>query len=1167
VNKDLMMAVLAMDAYSSVPKNLGTATVIQTALPIGSAAASFSAYAYHWNGETIVSFRGTDNTTIDVATYPTSLGHPDTAQATLAADFYKSVVGSGNQYSANVTFTGHSLGGGLAGLLAGVYGQDAVIFDNMAFHDAAENVAEFAEFARNHPDGSAPATYYNVNSHFYGSLQIEDVDFSGISGYEVDGQFLSIQSEGQVLGSDYMPDLNPVSEAHSISLLVLALYAQDVMHVANSGWKEVAAAFIRQLFNEQIAGALGLTSANASSAADQMRDMIAYSVIDEGARPFGDAAAHSLFNDANDISSLFNSVSDSLAVSSNLLSDRAELGLAKIIVQFAGAQAKAHVMANGTTELGIVADSFHGLLVSVDKEAEAWQGVNSIVGFDTIKSVVGDLVAEDSLSGISSEAQSILSRVDFIQFGKGGGTVVDLVNNQLGNGGRLENLAESNVLVIGTTGTDNVTGGKNDDVIVTGGGDDVLVGSEGADALFGGAGSDVLLGGNIDGDTDGVAGGAPEVIDGGSGSDYIIISGENGSEVVISAGDKEDKLLIHATALGLENNGAGFDLFQFIGGVSLDLPNIQEWTIYPVSTVEGASANELGEEYYHYWHVINPFAIPDIVDGFFDNPYRDWLDGWSSSGPFWIDYNWYKDAGRLEIEVSTYDSNGQTGSFKIIINDFSNGDYGINLKWFSPYAHYGLDEVTVIMPDAELEAWLAGYDAGMMEDYTAFVAALENDTLQYSLTTDGEVESARFASFAAAMEAGITADNLMVAIDGGDGADVIAGLDVKERIHGGAGHDVLSGMGGDDRIYGDAGNDILKGGAGADKLYGGEGVDTADYSGSGAGVTVDLVSGSGLGGEAQGDALSSIEYLAGSGFNDTLKGDDGVNRLIGGAGNDVLDGRGGNDILIGGLGADTLIGGAGDRDAADYRGAASGVIVNLVTGGTGGEAQGDTYSGIEYVYGSEFNDQITGDGAINRLVGGAGNDVLSGAGGNDILLGGLGADALFGGDGDQDAASYQEATAGVVVNLTSGGAGGEAQGDTYSGIEYVYGSEFNDAITGDQAINRLTGGGGNDLLNGAGGSDYLLGEAGNDSLTGGAGADVFVFNQGMGNDIIADFWAGSGRTDRVWLQGLSMSSFANVLANAQNTAGGVVITLAGQGTLTLAGITIAQLNADDFLFG
>ena len=72
------------------------------------------------------------------------------------------------------------------------------------------------------------------------------------------------------------------------------------------------------------------------------------------------------------------------------------------------------------------------------------------------------------------------------------------------------------------------------------------------------------------------------------------------------------------------------------------------------------------------------------------------------------------------------------------------------------------------------------------------------------------------------------------------------------------------------------------------------------------------------------------------------------------------------------------------------------MTLSLVTGGTGGEAAGDTFKNVEYVYGSSFKDVITGDDRINRLVGGEGNDELHGGGGNDYLVGGVGNDAHVG---------------------------------------------------------------------------------------------------------------------------------------------------------------------------
>ncbi|KGM29976.1 hypothetical protein P409_35845, partial [Inquilinus limosus MP06] len=89
---------------------------------------------------------------------------------------------------------------------------------------------------------------------------------------------------------------------------------------------------------------------------------------------------------------------------------------------------------------------------------------------------------------------------------------------------------------------------------------------------------------------------------------------------------------------------------------------------------------------------------------------------------------------------------------------------------------------------------------------------------------------------------------------------------------GSAFNDTLIGDGGANVLAGGSGDDILHGGAGADTLQGGNGTDTADYAGSAAGVSVNLTAGTGAGGDAQGDTLSGIENLTGSGFADRLYG-------------------------------------------------------------------------------------------------------------------------------------------------------------------------------------------------------------------------------------------------------------------------------------------------------
>src|SRR3546814_13683588 len=84
--------------------------------------------------------------------------------------------------------------------------------------------------------------------------------------------------------------------------------------------------------------------------------------------------------------------------------------------------------------------------------------------------------------------------------------------------------------------------------------------------------------------------------------------------------------------------------------------------------------------------------------------------------------------------------------------------------------------------------------------------------------------------------------------------------------------------------------------------------DTAAYTLSGVGVTVNLEDGTTSGGDAVGDTFVNILNLTGSAFADVL---------IGNASANVLGGGSGADLLRGGSGADTHSGGDG-IDIADY---------------------------------------------------------------------------------------------------------------------------------------------------------------------------------------------------------------------------------------------------------
>ncbi len=196
-----------------------------------------------------------------------------------------------------------------------------------------------------------------------------------------------------------------------------------------------------------------------------------------------------------------------------------------------------------------------------------------------------------------------------------------------------------------------------------------------------------------------------------------------------------------------------------------------------------------------------------------------------------------------------------------------------------------------------------------------FAGGAGKDTVSYELSHTG-VKVDLATNTASGGDAAGDSFNSIENITGSAHKDTLTGDAAANHLIGGAGNDALTGNDGDDllqggsgndEIWGNRGNDTLAGGSGADILSGGAGIDTADYATSQSAVTVNLALGTGSGGDASGDKLSSIENLTGSAFNDQLTGSNGDNQLSGGAGNDVLMGGLGKDIFMGGDGADTFV--------------------------------------------------------------------------------------------------------------------------------------------------------------------------------------------------------------------------------------------------------------------
>jgi Ca2+-binding RTX toxin-like protein len=236
---------------------------------------------------------------------------------------------------------------------------------------------------------------------------------------------------------------------------------------------------------------------------------------------------------------------------------------------------------------------------------------------------------------------------------------------------------------------------------------------------------------------------------------------------------------------------------------------------------------------------------------------------------------------------------------------------------------------------------------------------------------------------------------------------------------------------------------------------------------------------------------SDDDVIIGLAGDDQIRGNGGFDRICGGDGNDAVLQTDpdflGFAFVSGGAGDDTMQAGGDALVVADYQESTAPVTVNLGAGTATGEGT-DTLIRVDGVWGSPFDDSLTGSGHTDYLLGDAGNDTLSGLAGADLMEGDPGDDTMDGGTGG-DVGWYGDSLTAVQVNLAKGTATGEGS-DRLTSIENLIGSKRADVLSGNSGRNSIDGRGGNDRLYGAGGKDRLDGSGGKDRADGGPARDV-----------------------------------------------------------------------------
>ncbi|CAN7756272.1 VCBS domain-containing protein [Bradyrhizobium sp. LjRoot220] len=653
-----------------------------------------------------------------------------------------------------------------------------------------------------------------------------------------------------------------------------------------------------------------------------------------------------------------------------------------------------------------------------------------------------------------------------------------------------------NDTIVGTASADSLSGGNGNDTITGGAGNDVLTGGAGADRLVfaTGAGADTI--------TDFVPG------------DQLDLTGVNG---IFSFADVQ----ANATQVGL-------DTLLTFGSDSITLKNVTASNLVAGDFIFGAiigdaNANTLfgtsGDD------TIQGLGGSDRLQGMDGNDTLDGGQGFDRAG--------YSDAtGGITANLAAGTVSGAGVG----------NDTLINVEGIVGSAHNDTLNAAGFSGDTGI--------AGTAFGFNEIEGGGGDDTITSAVNSQGALlTKISYANAASAVTVDLTAHTAT----GGDGNDTLFGAGFANVVGSGHADQLLGSTNANGTV------EVFEGRAGNDTINGRTGFDRADYAqdplAQGVGITVNLAAGQVIGDATLvgTDTLISVESVRGTNSADTFNasGFSGTSTNAGSNGTfNEFNGMGGNDTITG-----------NGATRVTYVSATGGVTVNLQTGGTAGTgtASGDastgddTFTGVNAIQASMFNDTLSGSDISNNLAGLGGNDFIDGRGGFDT-------------------ANYYNvyfSTGAITVDFAAGTVTGDASvgSDTLRGIEGVQGTNFNDVFvatnfgTGAYSDTSLynvgnAGFGNFNQFEGLGGNDAITGN-GNTRLIYSGAADAVTIN------LLAGTATGGSTIGSDTFVGVNSATGSNS-NDTYNAAGFTGITSAGSfGTFNL----FEGLAGDDTITG
>jgi Ca2+-binding RTX toxin-like protein len=1113
----------------------------------------FSAGAYRQGSEVVIAYTGTNQTLDWFLGNTAGLGLLPAPQVFEAMRFYLDVKAA-NPDATSFTFTGHSLGGGLASLMAVFFDKQATVFDEAPFQLSAINPVLLSSLeASLLLNGYTDLDFALYNASFGTMFPFRE---SNVSHIYLDGEILGT-------GRAIVPAIAGSETAVSMGSSTLDAMDRHTMTLLTAMLSNTQFALvIQQLPNlaTYLLGSswFGVADRRTADTIDLMSNFLRHQYGVEGVTP--DGRLDHFAADMQQLVGIAGTARSNAAVRDALMIASMEYFYTKA--------------ASLTADKLFTMDS-NGLHFKYSDI-----GATSYKSLPLLARAVESLLGPD---GTGTYAQLVTQNAWHIQSGTAGMTWTAI--------------GAENDAAIGGVQADTLNAGAGNDVLCGLGGDDTLAGGTGDDMLIGGTGNDILQGGTgYDTYVWHTGDGNDQIIDqreaDGKFHGIIKIVNDQGQNVVVGGayvqqGTSEVWVKTLADGSGnltLTQDDAGVWTLTLTDGSALTLGGFKDGDFGIGLVEEGVDPgvgmtiggdrepakfyDENGDWYYKYDDLGN------IITGRYGMDINGNIVYVSNAEPNRAD-TLYDSAGNDRVE-------GLGGND--VLNAFRGGDDIVD-GGAGDDVGYGGAGADLLLGGSGSDAMIGGADDDRL------YADQEQEILEAYL-------------------AGETGDGT------GMRGDLLSGDAGDDQLYGGASNDVLAGGAGADTIYAGVGDDTIEGDCGFsgassswsvtrtitqegdhsvyrrayqnvwwyetasveqgdDTIYAGAGADWVFAQGGNdfvdAGIGDDMVFGE-----------AGDDIILGQGGNDILNGDSrstqaedqGDDYLDGGEGNDKIFGNGGADILLGGMGNDELYGDASDLPA---------------------EAHGD-----DYLDGGDGNDYLAGYGGDDTLLGGADDDTLFGVEGNDSLDGGTGADELQGGEGDDFLSGEEEddtlfgqegndiLTGGTGVDYLNGGSGDDtyvfAAGDSpmvvndwfmtvewlddrqglntlalssgyplqlyYDGYgltlqygmdDYLYvidgllqashynvdmgagavslrsliaqqidvplfleGSAAADILQGGLNDDVLIGNDGNDLLDGGAGNDTLAGGTGNDQLYGGAGNNTYLFNRGDGQDAIVD---------------------------------------------------------------